>query len=82
MESDKSLTDDAKIGAYIIAVADTYDAIITDRPYRAGKTPSKALEELERESGKQFHPEVVKAFQRVFETRFSELENSVFSLNR
>jgi putative nucleotidyltransferase with HDIG domain len=80
--NDKSLPNDAKIGACIIAVADTYDAIITDRPYRAGKTPSKALEEIEKESGKQFHPEVVKAFKRVFESRFAELADNVFSLNK
>ncbi len=82
LESNKSLSNDAKIGACIIAVADTYDAIITDRPYRAGKTPSKALEEIEKESGKQFHPEAVKAFKRVFETRFAELEDNVLSLNK
>jgi len=53
------------IGAAIIAVADAYDALVTDRPYRAGKPPWKAFEEIERESGKQFHPEVVKAFKQV-----------------
>lgn len=57
------------IGAAIIAVADAYDAIITDRPYRAGKPPWKAFEEIEKESGKQFHPEVVKAFSEVLATR-------------
>ena len=30
----------------------------------------------------EFHPEVVKAFKRVFETRFAELEDNVFSLNK
>jgi len=74
---DSSISHDAKIGSYIIAVADTYDAIITDRPYRAGKSPSKALEEIERESGGQFHPEVVKAFKKIFGTRISEIENNV-----
>jgi len=57
------------VGAAIIAVADAYDAIITDRPYRAGKPPWKAFEEIEKESGKQFHPEVVKAFGKVLKTR-------------
>jgi len=74
---DISLSSEAKLGACIIAVADTYDAITTDRPYRAGKTPAKALEEIEKESGKQFHPEVVKAFRKVFETRLSEFDNKV-----
>ena len=56
------------IGAAVIAVADAYDAIITDRPYRAGKPPWKAIEEIEKESGRQFHPEVVKAFKKVITT--------------
>lgn len=56
------------IGSAIIAVADAYDAMITDRPYRAGRPPRKALEEIEKESGKQFHPDVVKAFRQVLTT--------------
>ena len=53
------------LGAAIIAVCDAYDAMITDRPYRAGMPPWKAFEEIEKNSGKQFHPEVVKAFREV-----------------
>jgi len=79
--NDTSLSNDAKIGACIIAVADTYDAITTDRPYRAGKPPARAMEEIEKESGRQFHPEVVKAFKRVFETKVYEFESSVIPFN-
>jgi len=53
------------IGASIIAVADAYDAMITDRPYRAGRPPWKAFEEIEANSGKLFHPDVVKALKEV-----------------
>jgi putative nucleotidyltransferase with HDIG domain len=70
-ESEKFSSDESDkipIGAAIIAVADAYDAIVTDRPYRAGKPPWKAYEEIEKEAGKQFHPEVVKAFKRVLST--------------
>jgi putative nucleotidyltransferase with HDIG domain len=56
------------LGAAIIAVADAYDAMITDRPYRKGRQPWEAYEEIERESGRQFHPDVVKAFKRVLQT--------------
>lgn len=56
------------LGAAIIAVADAYDAMITDRPYRKGMLPWKAYEEIERESGRQFHPDAVKAFKRVLQT--------------
>jgi len=63
--------DDSQVplGAAIIAVADAYDAMITDRPYRKGMQPWKAYEEIERESGRQFHPDVVKAFNRVLQTK-------------
>ena len=50
------------LGARILAVADSYDAMTTDRPYRSGMPPWKALEELERCTGTQFDPEVVTCF--------------------
>jgi HD-GYP domain-containing protein (c-di-GMP phosphodiesterase class II) len=45
-----------------LAVADAYDAMTTDRPYRLGMQPWKAIEELERGTGTQFDPEVVACF--------------------
>ena len=48
--------------ARIIAVADTFDAITTDRPYRKGLNPRSAIEELKANAGKQFDPLVVDAF--------------------
>ncbi|MGZ6224671.1 MAG: HD-GYP domain-containing protein, partial [Syntrophales bacterium] len=53
------------LGARVIAVADAYDAMTTDRPYRKGMPPWVALEEIVGKSGKQFDPEVVGAFKRV-----------------
>jgi len=53
------------LGARIISVADAYDAMITDRPYRAGMTPWNALKELEKGAGTQFDPEVVKALKEI-----------------
>jgi putative nucleotidyltransferase with HDIG domain len=53
------------LGARIVAVADTFDAMTTDRPYRKGMPPWKALEEIVDKSGKQFDPQVVEAFKRV-----------------
>lgn len=50
------------LGARIIAVADAFDAMTSDRPYRAGRSPAQAAEELRRESGRQFDPRVVEAF--------------------
>jgi putative nucleotidyltransferase with HDIG domain len=54
------------LGARILAVADAFDAMITDRPYRKGKPHWEALEELERFAGTQFDPKVVDAFKRVY----------------
>jgi putative two-component system response regulator len=42
--------------AAIIAVADAFDAMTTNRPYRCGLSKEKAKEEIHRQSGKQFHP--------------------------
>ncbi len=53
--------------ARIIAVADTYDAITTSRPYRAGMQPDAAAGEIRREVGQHFCPLVVEAFERLYE---------------
>lgn len=46
----------------IIAVVDSYDAMISDRPYRRALAQEKALEELRKGAGSQFDPEVVRVF--------------------
>ncbi|HYA93540.1 MAG TPA: HD domain-containing phosphohydrolase [Thermodesulfobacteriota bacterium] len=53
------------VGARVIAVADAYDAMTTDRPYRKGMPPWEAFQEIVAKTGKQFDPEVVEAFKRV-----------------
>jgi putative nucleotidyltransferase with HDIG domain len=50
------------LGARIFAVADTLDAITTDRPYRQGSTFADARAEIARCAGQQFDPEIVAAF--------------------
>src|ERR1700690_226 len=50
------------LGARIFAVADTLDAMISDRPYRKALPITTAREEILRYSGKQFEPRVVKVF--------------------
>jgi putative nucleotidyltransferase with HDIG domain len=53
------------LGARIFSVADTLDAITSDRPYRLARTFAVAREEINRESGKQFDPDVVSAFMAI-----------------
>jgi len=53
--------------ARIIAVADAFDAITTDRPYREKKPIEAAVQEILNNSGTQFDPEVVAAFLRAYE---------------
>jgi putative nucleotidyltransferase with HDIG domain len=80
-EADSSLPASAKVGASIVAVADTYDAITSDRPYRAGQSPARALEEIENGSGRQFHPEVVKALKRVLSLKVDAFEDNIISVS-
>lgn len=53
--------DSIPLGARIIAAADAYHAIRSDRPYRSGRTHREATRELQRCSGSQFDPQVVTA---------------------
>jgi len=55
----------SSLGTRIVAVADSFDAMTSDRPYRKGMQPWQAMEELRRCSGEQFDPEVVEAFESV-----------------
>ena len=55
------------LGARIIAVADTYDAMTSSRAYRAGRSHGEAVAEIKRVSGTQLDPVVVDAFLRVCE---------------
>jgi diguanylate cyclase (GGDEF)-like protein len=56
--------EDVPLEAAIIAVADAYEAMTSDRPYRAALSPEEASDELRREAGRQFHPDVVEALLR------------------
>lgn len=58
--------------ARIIALADSFDAMTSDRSYRKGMTVEEALEEVKRSSGTQFDPAVVEAFINSWDGEISE----------
>ncbi len=60
------------LGARIIALADAFDAMTSDRPYRKALTTEEALAELKKHAGMQFDPEIVEVF-------VQHLEDFVFS---
>ncbi len=53
------------LGARILAVADSFDAMTSDRPYRTAMSIDEALEEIKRCTGSQFDPEVAAAFLKI-----------------
>jgi putative nucleotidyltransferase with HDIG domain len=70
------------IGARIFAVADTLDAITSDRPYRKARGFDTAREEILRCSGTQFDPAVVEVFLKIPNELWQELRSEISGQNR
>jgi putative two-component system response regulator len=67
--------EDISIGARIFAVVDAFDAIISDRVYRKGRTYSEALGEIRKNGGTQFDPIVVEAFEAISQEDWETLHH-------
>lgn len=67
--------DEIPLEAKIIAVADYYDALISDRPYRKGLPPWEVKEAILKASGRQFDPRAVDAFVKAFENGAMEISH-------
>jgi len=65
------------LGARLFSVADTLDAITSDRPYRPAQSVTAAREEIQRWSGRQFDPEVVKTFLSMPEKIWGDLRKQI-----
>jgi len=59
--------DEIPLPARIVFVADAFDAITSDRPYRSAESVEAALAELRRHAGTQFCPRVVDALERIYQ---------------
>ncbi|HNW39592.1 MAG TPA: PAS domain S-box protein [Candidatus Omnitrophota bacterium] len=57
--------EDIPLGARVIAIADVYQALISDRPYHKAFTKTAAIDIIKKSSGTQFDPRIVSAFLRV-----------------
>lgn len=60
--SDMPVGNDIPLGARIVCIVDAFDAMVTDRVYRAGRSAEAAFEELRRCAGSQFDAELVERF--------------------
>jgi len=71
--------EDIPLGARIFTIADSMDAMISDRPYRKALPMSHARGEILRCSGTQFDPKVVEVFMRIPEEHWIELRENLGS---
>jgi putative nucleotidyltransferase with HDIG domain len=69
--------DQIPLGARIFSVADTFDAITSDRPYRPRQSYAAAREEIKRWSERQFDPEVVRIFLEMPEHIWDDLRKGI-----
>ncbi|MFB3812537.1 MAG: HD domain-containing phosphohydrolase [Terriglobales bacterium] len=69
--------DEIPLGARIFAVADTLDAIRSDRPYRPAQSFAVARDEIIRWSGRQFDPKVVETFLSMPESIWEDLRREI-----
>jgi putative nucleotidyltransferase with HDIG domain len=68
---------DIPLGARIFSVADTLDAIISDRPYRPARSFGEARKEIRDWVGRQFDPEVVEVFLKMPDEIFADLRREI-----
>ena len=69
--------DQIPLGARIFAVADTFDAITSDRPYRAAQSIPAARREIQKYAGRQFDPQVVATFMSIPDDLWQELRDKI-----
>lgn len=74
--------DQIPVEAKIIAIADAYDSMTSDRPYRKGMSHEEAVAEIKTVSGSQFDPEIVNAFLSIIDNAVIEIRKIEESRNK
>ena len=69
------------MGARIVAIADAYDAMVNDRPYKRAMSHADAIEELRSNAGTQFDPELVAVFCDLFASLAPEPDQTILAIN-
>lgn len=75
------IADKIPLPARIISIADSFDAMTSERPYRKAMDPAKALDIMADDAGTQFDPDLFKAFKSVFIQKSSNKSDSKVSLS-
>jgi len=74
---DRLAGEEIPLAARVFSVADTLDALTTDRPYRPASSWDDARAEIRRFSGSQFDPTVVDAFEQIPDEQFARLRGAL-----
>ena len=69
------------MGARIVAIADAYDAMVNDRPYKRAMSHADAVQELRIHAGTQFDPELVTVFCDLFASLAPEPDETILAIN-